>query len=75
MFNGDNLWVFCIGGGVSFICLFIFNLFVDLKWIVFLGLKYERVEIYDCDGEVEFRDELGNKLIVDDFGKDDLLII
>ena len=73
--NGDNPRVIRTGGGVSFIRPFISNPFVDPKWIASLGLKYQRVEIQDSDGEVEPRDELGNKLTVDDSGKDDLLTI
>ena len=60
---------------MSFTRPFISNPFVDPKWIASLGLKYQRVEIQDSDGEVEPRDELGNKLTVDDSGKDDLLTI
>ena len=73
--NGDNPRVLRTGGGVSFTRPFIPNPFVDPKWTASLGLKYERVEIHDRDGEVEPRDELGNKLTVDDSGKDDLLTI
>ncbi|MGD1715606.1 BamA/TamA family outer membrane protein, partial [Dapis sp. BLCC M172] len=73
--NGDNPRVIRTGGGVSFTRPFIPNPFVDPQWTASLGLKYERVEIQDSDGEVEPRDELGNKLTADDSGKDDLLTI
>ena len=73
--NGDNPRVIRTGGGVSFTRPFIPNPFVAPKWTASLGLKYERVEIQDSDGEVEPRDELGNKLTVDDSGKDDLLTL
>ncbi|MCL2927600.1 MAG: BamA/TamA family outer membrane protein [Trichodesmium sp. MAG_R01] len=73
--NGDNPRVIRTGGGVSFTRPFIPNPFVDPDWTASLGLKYERVEIQDRDGEVEPRDELGNKLTVDDSGKDDLFTI
>ncbi|NEO54323.1 MAG: BamA/TamA family outer membrane protein [Okeania sp. SIO3B5] len=73
--NGDNPRVIRTGGGVSFTRPFIPNPFVEPEWTASLGLKYERVEIQDSDGDTEPRDELGNKLTVDDSGEDDLLTI
>ncbi|NEP79537.1 MAG: BamA/TamA family outer membrane protein [Okeania sp. SIO3B3] len=73
--NGDNPRVIRTGGGVSFTRPFIPNPFVDPEWTASLGIKYERVEIQDSDGDTEPRDELGNKLTADDSGEDDLLTI
>ncbi|NEP88747.1 MAG: BamA/TamA family outer membrane protein [Okeania sp. SIO2C2] len=73
--NGDNPRVIRTGGGVSFTRPFIPNPFVEPEWTASLGIKYERVEIQDSDGDTEPRDELGNKLTVDDSGEDDLLTI
>ena len=73
--NGDNPRVIRTGGGVSFTRPFIPNPFVEPEWTASLGLKYERVEIQDSDGDTEPRDELGNKLTIDDSGEDDLLTI
>ncbi|WP_365674125.1 BamA/TamA family outer membrane protein, partial [Okeania sp. SIO3I5] len=73
--NGDNPRVIRTGGGVSFTRPFIPNPFVDPQWTASLGLKYERVEIQDSDGDTEPRDELGNKLTADDSGEDDLLTV
>ncbi|NET42711.1 MAG: BamA/TamA family outer membrane protein [Okeania sp. SIO2B3] len=73
--NGDNPRVIRTGGGVSFTRPFIPNPFVEPEWTASLGLKYERVEIQDSDGDTEPRDELGNKLTVDDSGEDDLLTL
>ncbi|NEN93631.1 MAG: BamA/TamA family outer membrane protein, partial [Okeania sp. SIO3H1] len=73
--NGDNPRVIRTGGGVSFTRPFIPNPFVEPEWTASLGIKYERVEIQDSDGDTEPRDELGNKLTVDDSGEDDLLTL
>ncbi|MGB3512603.1 MAG: BamA/TamA family outer membrane protein [Microcoleaceae cyanobacterium] len=73
--DGDNPRVIRTGGGVSFTRPFIPNPFVEPQWTASLGAKYERVEIQDSDGDIEPRDELGNKLTADDSGEDDLLTI
>lgn len=73
--NGDRPRVIRTGGGVSFIRPFIPNPFVRAEWTASLGLRYERVEIQDADGDSVSRDERGNKLSIDDSGKDDLLTV
>lgn len=73
--NGDRPRVVRTGGGVSFIRPLNRNPFVSPEWTASLGLRYERIAIQDSDGDVVARDELGNKLSIDDSGEDDLLTV
>lgn len=71
--NGDRPRVLRTGGGVSFLRPLNRNPYLPTDWTASLGLRYERIEIQDADGDTVSRDELGNKLSMDDSGTDDLL--
>jgi outer membrane protein insertion porin family len=45
------------------------------EWTASLGLRYQRVQITDSDGNVEPRDVFGNLLSASDSGEDDLLTL
>ncbi len=73
--NGDRPRVLRTGGGVSFLRPLNRNPYVATDWTASLGLRYERIQIQDADGDTVSRDELGNKLSMDDSGTDDLLTV
>ncbi len=73
--NGDRPRVVRTGGGISFIRPLNRNPYVPANWTGSVGLRYEQIKIQDADGDAVSRDELGNRLSMDDSGTDDLLTV
>jgi len=73
--NGDRPRVVRTGGGISFIRPLNRNPYVTANWTGSVGLRYEQIKIQDSDGDTVSRDELGNRLSMDDSGTDDLLTV
>jgi outer membrane protein insertion porin family len=73
--NGDRPRVHRTGGGISFSRPLSRDVFRRSEWAASLGFQYQRVAIRDADSDLNFRDELGNKLSFSDSGKDDLFTI
>ena len=73
--NGDRPRVFKTGGNISFRRNLSKKVFDKSEWVASAGLKYQRVEIRDSDGDINAKDALGNDLSFSGDGTDDLLTV
>ena len=71
--NGDRPRVQRFGGRVNFNRPLSDDPLSRSEWVASLGLEFQNVSIRDADGDIEPRDEEGNRLSFHDDGTDNLL--